>query len=122
MHPTNCSSVTLVFVLEPTIFSNLNSCSWLRLLTNTDGINRTCFLISGNYFFIIQVDTLHDPCRVRLADSRLTTSALNRHLVGLFGPGSGIAWPSPTSRLHVSCSSSGCVQLHCRRQGTPSLV
>jgi hypothetical protein len=47
-HPSKCSSVK--HVLSLTFFALLNSCSQRKILPNTDDINKTCFLISGNVF------------------------------------------------------------------------
>jgi hypothetical protein len=49
-HISKCSPVRRVIVLILTFFIKLNGCSQGQVLPNTDNINKTCFLISGNYF------------------------------------------------------------------------
>jgi hypothetical protein len=50
MHPSKCSSVRRVLLLDLTIHTTLNSCSQRKVLPNTISINHMSFLTSNNYF------------------------------------------------------------------------
>jgi hypothetical protein len=49
LHPSKCSALRRVLVLDLTFFIKPNSCSQRWLPPNTGGINKTCLLVSGNY-------------------------------------------------------------------------
>jgi hypothetical protein len=58
MHPFMCSPARRALLLDFTFLVKLNGRSQRYLLPHTDGINRTCFIL-GNFFLIIQDDTMH---------------------------------------------------------------
>jgi hypothetical protein len=63
MHPSMCSSVRRVPVLDLWFFINLIVYSQRLGLENTDYINKMRFLIKSNYVFVIPYDTLLSKTR-----------------------------------------------------------
>jgi hypothetical protein len=69
MHPSKCSSIRHVLIFDLTFFIKLNSCSVIRT-ANINGINKECFLISGNYFH----HTERHVCRLHKTHRQSTCS------------------------------------------------
>jgi hypothetical protein len=59
MHPSKCSSVRRVLVLDLTFFIKLNSCPLSNVRPNIGDINKTCFSDIRKLFFLIQGDTYY---------------------------------------------------------------
>jgi hypothetical protein len=75
MHPSKCSSLRRVLVLDLTIFVKFNSCSFVIV---SDNINKICFLISGKCFSSYSATQNYKKCtrtaRNTWADGGLRTS------------------------------------------------